>query len=215
MLSSLEEEELKGKGHYIDPKTAMIGWAHQRITSELPSFNPATAMMLLKAESRTVSAALYCKSTTQLEEVMDAALRRAGLHQMTSSSSAPTMAQQQEGPSGMGNVDVEGLLRVQHEFARQLEETRAIQATKHDIMQVLSTAQLHSQSQAEAITQLAGALSRMEERVKAWETWFLPEVMERLPHGIPSIPAYSLFTTSYSPCHLAITTTNASAAGAK
>ena len=45
----------------IDQKTAMITWAHQRITSELPNFNPATAMMLLKAEGRTVTTALYCK----------------------------------------------------------------------------------------------------------------------------------------------------------
>ena len=81
---------------------------------------------------------------------------------------------------------MDSIVRNQLEFARQLEEAKNSQATKQDIMHILATAQLQSQSQVEVIANLATALSKIEQRVQAWETWFLPEVMDRLPHGIPA-----------------------------
>ena len=179
-----------GKGRYfhVEPRSAMINWAHQRVTSELPEFNPATAMMLLKAENRTVSAALYCKSTSQLSEVMNAALRRAGLN---GGASAADLPQPEPQP-----YNYEEIVRVQAECMRQLEEARTVQATKQDIMQVLASAQMQNQAQVEVIRQLADALARMEERIKAWEQWFLPEVMERLPHGVPPTPTETAAPTT-------------------
>ena len=57
----------------------MIGWAQDRVARELPQLNQRTVRMLLRAEARTVSAVLHCKSTIQLKEVMMAAYRRAGM----------------------------------------------------------------------------------------------------------------------------------------
>ena len=62
-----------------DPRVAMIGWAQDRISRELPHLNQRTVRTLLRAEARAVSAALQCKSTLQLREVMTAAYKRAGM----------------------------------------------------------------------------------------------------------------------------------------
>ena len=45
----------------------------------MPEFSQATASFLLKAEARTVSAALHAKSTAQLRQVMQAAMKRADI----------------------------------------------------------------------------------------------------------------------------------------
>ena len=62
-----------------DPRTAMITWALQKIMKEVPHMNTSTANMLLRAENCTVTAVLNARSTSQLVEVLDAALRRVRL----------------------------------------------------------------------------------------------------------------------------------------
>ena len=56
-----------------DPKTAMLGWAKDRVLEHCPNLPPATATMLLKAEQRTVSSVLNSRSRHQVVEVMNSA----------------------------------------------------------------------------------------------------------------------------------------------
>ena len=62
-----------------DPKTAMRGFAIQKIEKDAPVAIGPTMTMLLKAETRTITAILNAKSAAQTKEVITAAFRRAGL----------------------------------------------------------------------------------------------------------------------------------------
>ena len=61
------------------PRSAMIVWAEDKISREVPGLNMLTVRMLLRAEQRTVSAVLHARSEAQTKEVIRAAFRRAGL----------------------------------------------------------------------------------------------------------------------------------------
>ena len=62
-----------------DPRAAMTAWALARVEKDMPSLPATTAGMLLKAESRTVTAVLSARTSKQVVEVMQAAMRRAGI----------------------------------------------------------------------------------------------------------------------------------------
>ena len=63
-----------------EPKAVMHTWALEKIERELPHFSQSTASFLLKAEARTVSATLHAKSSAQLEQVLQAAMKRADIN---------------------------------------------------------------------------------------------------------------------------------------
>ena len=45
-----------------DPRTSMLGWAMDRVTSAMPDMDHDVAVTLLKSENRTVSTLMNCKS---------------------------------------------------------------------------------------------------------------------------------------------------------
>ena len=82
MQVDLRESFTKGGArsqHLNDPRAAMTTWALSRVEKEMPSLPSATASMLLKAESRTVTAVLNARTWKQVIEVTQAAMRRAGI----------------------------------------------------------------------------------------------------------------------------------------
>ena len=82
-----------------DHRTQMIAWAMDKISRRFPHYNQSTVLMLLKAESRTVTAMLNCRSDIQLADVICAAYRRAGLQPpsaQAASSAASTRRHQDE-----------------------------------------------------------------------------------------------------------------------
>ena len=56
-------------------------------------------------------------------------------------------------------------------------------------MQILVAVQTQTQLNVQVTQQLAAAIAALESRIQAWEQWFLPEVMERLPPRLPPSPA--------------------------
>ena len=53
-----------------EPRSVMIMWAADKIRRELALLNPLMVSMLLKAERRTISAALHTRSAAQTREVI-------------------------------------------------------------------------------------------------------------------------------------------------
>ena len=72
-----------------DLRAAMTTWALARVEKDTPSLSTATAGMLLKAESRTVTAVLNARTSKQVVEAMQAAIRRAGIPASQMSQPAP------------------------------------------------------------------------------------------------------------------------------
>ena len=89
----------RGRTAPSDPKTAMLGWAQDRVAECCPNLPPSTATMLLKAEQRTVTSVLHARSSHQVGEVMAAALRRAGLSPI---SAQPAQQEHQPQPQPHG-----------------------------------------------------------------------------------------------------------------
>ena len=98
-----------------DPRTAMMMWAMQKIIKEVLHMNTATANMLLRAETRTVTMVLNSRSKVQLQlvEVLDAALRRSGLPPMSSASGSQLHPQQQPQPQPPVNLQQQALQPLQ------------------------------------------------------------------------------------------------------
>ena len=86
-----------------DPRTM------QKIIKEVLHMNTATANMLLRAESRTITTVLNSRSKVQLVEVLDAALRRSGLPPMSSASGSQLHPQQQPQPQPPVNLQQQAL----------------------------------------------------------------------------------------------------------
>ena len=106
-----------------EPKAAMHTWALQKIEREMPEFSQATASFLLKAEARTVSAALHAKSTAQLQEVMCAAMRRADI-------------QAQKNKDKEQNGDIDDMKRNHEAIIAQMVTMNEVMATKTDLSEL-------------------------------------------------------------------------------
>ena len=86
------EERAGARGGRPDPnqpRTAMMTWAANRIAREAPEIPANIANTLLRAEGRNITAVLNARSPQQVRQIMQAAMRRAGI---------PTNAAQQDTP---------------------------------------------------------------------------------------------------------------------
>ena len=166
----------KNKGYIGDPKVAMHAWAMQKSTEQLPHANAATLSMLFKAEARTVSAVMHAKSTTQLTEVINAALRRAGL---------PPLSDTQQQASSSSADYLIASLDTQTRMTSQLLQASASQPTAENYMQMVEAFKLQTEAQTKAVESLAMVVGRLERRIEEWETSYLREIVDRLPHGVP------------------------------
>ena len=103
-----------------EPRAAMHTWALQKIEREMPEFSQAAASFLLKAEARTVNAALHAKSTAQLQEVMYAAMRRADIQ-----------AQKDKEKGAQGDMD--SLKKIHDSILAQMVTLNETMAPKTDL----------------------------------------------------------------------------------
>ena len=166
-----------GKRNYngINPKQAMIGWALDRIREEAPEIKLKTAEMILKAEPRTVSAVLHCKDATQLRHSMRAAFRRADLEDMEES--------RQSASSSSTSVldELKTLAEKNAESLERLKNVTAQMPTKEELRVVLEQIHIQGIANCQALHLLTESVQRIDDRVKSWETNFLPEMLDRLP----------------------------------
>ena len=205
MFDYLMRGGMRNRQNVTDPRVAMHAWAFQRVSREFPSINAATLNILLRAEARTVTAVLNSRSTMQLASVIDAALRRAGLPPMQ-----PTPQQQQENEQDQAqqqdadqqeprtaptteqpaymDLHLQQTLQQQVYLAQQILHTTMQQPTSQDFINLIATMQVQASAQARAVQQLAEVVAALESRMQMWETTFLREVIDRLPHGAPQTP---------------------------
>ena len=121
------------------PRSAMIVWAEDKISREVPGLNMLTVRMLLRAEQRTVSAVLHARSEAQTKEVIKAAYRRAGL----------TMGRgEHEETEALVTNDMTTALRQQTIIAGQIAERMATLPSIQDIMRLMEAAQAHNAADA-------------------------------------------------------------------
>ena len=121
------------------PRSAMIVWAEDKISREVPGLNMLTVRMLLRAEQRTVSAVLHARSEAQTKEVIKAAYRRAGL----------TMGRgEHEDTEALVTTDMTTALRQQTIITGQIAERMATLPTTQDTMSLMEAAQAHNAADA-------------------------------------------------------------------
>ena len=119
----------RNKPNYADPKVAMHQWSLDKVQEHVPSVNPATAAMLLRAEARTVSAVLHCKSSRQTLEIVNAALKRAAL---------PTVVeQQQQQQADVDSAALASAMTTQAEALRALATQLQMMTTRDDMTEIV------------------------------------------------------------------------------
>ena len=128
------------------------------------------------ARARTVSAVMHAKSTIQLTEVINAALRRAGL---------PPLSETQPQTSGSSTDYLIASLDTQTRMTSQLLQASATQPTADTFTQTVDAFKLQTEAQTGAVESLARVVGRLESRIEEWETSHLREIVDRLPHGVP------------------------------
>ena len=169
-----------------DPKQRMIGWANDKVTAHAPFLLGPTLNMLMRAESRTVTALLNSKNANQTKEIVAAAYRRAGLDSPLTDSaraaktSVVTSAFETDFIKALHNQTV-----ITQQIATTLQE---IPKTEHHA-KMDALMRDTQESYVTAVTALAKAVQKLEERVESWETTFLPQLIDRLPQALPPSPA--------------------------
>ena len=151
------------------PRAVMIAWAEDKVRRELPTLNPLTVTMLLKAEQRTMSAVLHTRSAAQTREVMAAAYRRAGLRIDQPQPSSPQ--QQQQAAPVMPTADVANLMQnVDHimtaimqqvTITGQIYEAISALPTNADFIRLLETTQAHQQGEADMVERMTSLMQMM------------------------------------------------------
>ena len=75
--------------------------------------------------------------------------------------------------------------------ANQLLEIQRTQPSGQDYVNMIATVQAQAQAQTQAMAALAKVVGDLEKRIELWETTFLRELVDRLPHGAPLTPTES------------------------
>ena len=155
----------------------MHAWALDKIQRELPAVSQAQASFLLRAEARTVNAVLNAKSTSQLQEVITAAKRRADIMQgeaMPTSASTSTTAS-----------TVEQVIATQQLIVNQLTQIQACQVNKDDFTQLCQTMQIQQALHMQHVQQLLARIQELENKIASWK-----DIMPHMTEPSPT-PVYS------------------------
>ena len=137
------------KHYHHEPRAVMHTWALDRIQRELPEVSQATASLLLKAEARTVSAALHAKRPAQLQEVMKAAMRRTDINA------------QQNRERGE-NDEKERLRGVRDMLINQMAAVNEAMATKTDLNELRQQIQVQHMMIAQHLQHITRKLQELE-----------------------------------------------------
>ena len=115
--------------HTVDQRAQMQIWAADRVQEHYPQLPLNTITFLLRAESRTVSSILNARSGVQVIEVIEAALRRAGLRREWFLQSVPVAEDDTVQPSA-NNMQQDQvvilLLSLQNQLAGQWQAINAL-----------------------------------------------------------------------------------------
>ena len=153
----------------VDQRAQMQVWALDRIQEFYPQLPTATANFLLRAEARTASSILNSRSGIQVIEVIEAALRRAGLRRkwFLHSSAAEmsvdsqTMDQRATAASSSGQDQVVILLlSLQNQVAGQWQ---AINALSNSVVQMRDRIAAAQQDDQTAVADGEGTLRHSRE----------------------------------------------------
>ena len=172
-----------------NPRTAMLFFAQDRVAREMPQMPRGTANLLLRAEARTVSAVLNARSSAQLEQVMQAALRRADLQQEAQQQADSQAPQAENLQPVVAQLTMTAQIlahQVQH-LSSELAVTSA-QPTKEQYAQMLVNLTTSTAVHLQGLQDLTRRIHGLEERIQAWEQNYLPEILSRLPHNAPQTP---------------------------
>ena len=173
-----------------DPKQRMISWANDKVQEHAPQVMGPTLNMLMRAETRTVTALLNSKNQHQTKEIITAAYRRAGLDPPfgapKQSSSQLSSAFETDFIKAMTNQAI-----ITQQIAEALSEIP--KKEKHDMMDKFMRDT--QESYITAVKSLSEAIQKLEQRIESWETTFLPQLIDRLPDKPPPSPASDTSST--------------------
>ena len=191
--------------HMADPRTAMLMWAQQRIARELPHLNQTIIGTLLRADNRMVCSVLNCRSTVQLNEVIVAACRRAGIPELVQPPQAGNEQPQGQQPPPPPPQEHDPRADAAHhpEAAQQgpplpvalqplvdamFQQTVSInniihalqnQPTNADFANMTQALYLQNQAQVQAIAGFTAVLTTMEQRLLSLERAHPPVQQDR------------------------------------
>ena len=157
---------------YVDPRSAMIGWAVQKATEHVQDVHPNTMTMLCRAEVRTTHALLNSRSASQTKHILQAAFRRASLTYPTSSQAA-TQPHRSDSSEGDGDPNMiacmnDVLRALQHQTQMLDHNSRVLSSIPgrehHEaMMNMFGTSQV---AVVQAIQSFTEVLSRMERKLE-------------------------------------------------
>ena len=164
------------------PRTAMIQWALEKAEEHCPGILPSTLTMLMRAENRTTMAILNSKSASQTQEVVGAAMKRAGIRadilghpaMATPQSAQPAASGQhpdERHTSFVTKDQMDNIISLLNSQLQVLQQWMATQDEKHTRDQ-LSTLQViggFNQAQTDAMHGLAAAVDRLEGKMQEME----------------------------------------------
>ena len=196
-----------------NPKQQCIAWAHQRASEAIPAASAQTLTVLLKAEFRLSTAVMQAKTLDQVRHCVAAAYRRAGLVPPPGTPGAPSEVpdgpneKEEEPDTKFWIAQMASAVTTQTGILTELLSSQSIMQTKGDAAQSTKEIVDVINAQHQHIKDLEKTIAELNTRIAAWETWFLPEVLDRLPSGIPktnpatpeSTPAKPLSAMSQSP----------------
>ena len=173
-----------------NPRQQVMAWAIDKVRAHAPQAEGPTLKMLLKAEARTATSLMNSKSPPQTREILTAAWKRAGLQSpfdpaISPTSSSPEASQIEACNRRMDDMATALLeqVKITQQIADTLQELPRIPQFEA-IMTSMNQAQT---SYVQTIGSLADSIGKLERRIEAWETSYLPHLIERLPaHAMPT-----------------------------
>ena len=171
----------------IDHKATMLRLAQEKVEEHYKEAAGPTTCMLLRAEQRTVTAALNSKSGVQLRQVIDAAYRRVQL---------PLPGQHVQTPQrdSMSREQACTLVESMQEHMRvslQVIDNLAQEKADHgeEFKTFAETLRAHNDAQTKTMHALMIEVNALQQRISLWEETILPCIVENLPGMAVPTPA--------------------------
>ena len=142
----------------VDPRAMMQNLAKDRIQKEFPSMNHDTISMLLKAEHRTTTAALNAKDSSQVRQVVNAALKRAGLS-----------SKDEEAPVKHDMNELVNAVWTNVQLMQALCDQIAVCASRDDLHAFMNACVEQMDKQAKSMERMTVAICDLKEKVRKCE----------------------------------------------
>ena len=149
------------------PRTAMMTWAANRIAREAPEIPANIANTLLRAEGRNITSVLNARSPQQVRQIMQAAMRRAGIPNTTvqPEALAPEAPPQQPQQQGSTLQEVTAMVTAQQAATMQVVQFMNVLPTREEYAHLSNKIQVQALMHQEVTRKIMESLETLRQQV--------------------------------------------------